>query len=243
MELLYANGVNRMRFSFWIKVGLALAVVLGLGVFQLVSPKTAAKLWSMIVGGDVEALIQFIRSFGAWAIVISLLIDVLVNATGFLPSIVISTANGILFGIVPGILISWLAECIGVTISFLLMRSLFRDEAQIVVNRSSMLKKVDELSGRNGFRVMLVARMVPYFPSGIITALGALSSISLRDYIFANLIGKFPSTALEVVIGYDIVNYQDNLGWLSAIAIFLISAYGVNAWIKNRKKRVARDDD
>ena len=54
----------------------------------------------------------------------------------------------------------------------------------------------------------LFARTLPYFPSGILTAVGAVSRISARDYIIANLIGKFPSTALEVVIGHDVVNFQ-----------------------------------
>lgn len=55
---------------------------------------------------------------------------------------------------------------------------------------------------------MLILRAMPYFPSGILTALGAVSRISLKDYALANLIGKFPSTALEVVIGHDVVNYK-----------------------------------
>ena len=58
---------------------------------------------------------------------------------------------------------------------------------------------------------MLILRAMPYFPSGILTALGAVSRISLKDYALANLIGKFPSTALEVVIGHDVVNYKNNL--------------------------------
>jgi uncharacterized membrane protein YdjX (TVP38/TMEM64 family) len=232
-----------MKFERWFKFGAVALLVVGVGAFRVVFPELAQLLWTLVVGGDVNALIEFLRSFGVWAMVISLVIDIIVNASGFLPSIVISTANGILFGLVPGILISWIAECIGVIISFLLMRALFRDEAKKLVDKSSMLKKVDELSGSDGFRVMLLARMVPYFPSGIITALGALSSISLKDYIFANLIGKFPSTALEVVIGYDIVNYRENSGWLFAIAILLASWYVINAWRKNKRKRRGQEDN
>ena len=63
------------------------------------------------------------------------------------------------------------------------------------------------------------ARALPYFPSGILTAIGALSKISVRDYIIANLIGKFPSTALEVVIGHDIVNFKQNSMRLTVLVI------------------------
>ena len=60
------------------------------------------------------------------AMVFSFLLDVLINALGFLPSIFVSTANGLLFGIVPGIILSWLAETTGVIISFILMRTILR---------------------------------------------------------------------------------------------------------------------
>ena len=85
--------------------------------------------------------------------------------------------------------------------------------------------KVDDFSGRNGFAVMLFARTLPYFPSGIITALGAISKIKPRDYIIANLIGKFPSTALEVAIGTDIVNFRENISRLGIIVIVAAIAY------------------
>ena len=46
-----------------------------------------------------------------------------------------------------------------------------------------------------------------------------LVKIKPRDYILANLIGKFPSTALEVAIGTDIVNFQENMGRLGIIVV------------------------
>ena len=42
---------------------------------------------------------------------------------------------------------------------------------------------------------------------------------SNRDYILANLIGEIPSTALEVAIGTDIVNFQENMGRLGIIVV------------------------
>ena len=42
-----------------------------------------------------------------------------INIVGFLPSIFISTANGLIFGLFWGTMISWLAETLGVmTVSY-----------------------------------------------------------------------------------------------------------------------------
>ena len=185
-------------------------------------------MFALAVSGDVDGLAEYFRSFGAWAIVISFVLDVLINAGSVFPSIFISTANGLIFGLPLGILISWLAETTGVVISFWLMRYLFRSTAEKMIAKSSMLMKIDDLSGRKGLQWMALARMLPYFPSGILTAIGAVSKISTRDYIIANLIGKFPSTALEVVIGHDIVNFQqhsERLAVLITVAILIFAAY------------------
>lgn len=175
----------------------------------------------LIVGGDVNALAEYLRSFGPWAIVISFLLDVFINAASIFPSIFLSTANGLIFGLPLGIVISWLAETVGVVISFLLMRYFFRGAAEKIISTSNSLTNIDEASGKNGLQWMAFARALPYFPSGILTAIGALSQISVRDYIIANLIGKFPSTALEVVIGHDIVNFEQNSMRLTILVIIV----------------------
>lgn len=203
---------------------LALAAVLT----WLFAGEEVKKMFALAVSGDVEALAAYFRSFGAWAMLISFLLDVLINAGSIFPSIFISTANGLIFGLPLGILISWLAETTGVVISFWLMRYLFRGAAEKMIAKSPMLMKIDDLSGRKGLQWMAAARMLPYFPSGILTAIGAVSKISTRDYIIANLIGKFPSTALEVVIGHDIVNFQqhsERLAVLVTVAILIFAAY------------------
>lgn len=202
---------------------------------HLIYPDFFPRMIHLTTSGDINTLVEFFRSFGIWAMFFSFWLDVLVNALGFLPSIFISTANGIVFGIVPGIIISWLAETVGVIISFLLMRTILRSSAEKIIAKSGSLKKIDEFSGKKGFQLMLIMRTIPYFPSGVLTALGALSSISLRDYALANLIGKFPSTALEVVVGHDIVLFEENLLRLTLIVIGATAVYGF-FWYYQRKK-------
>ena len=178
-----------------------------------------SKTFKLAISGNVNGLVEYLRSFGPWAVVISFILDVLINAGSVFPSIFLSTANGLIFGLPLGITISWLAETTGVVISFFLMRFFFRNTAEKLIEKSNSLKHIDEASGKHGLEWMAFARALPYFPSGILTAVGAVSSISARDYIIANLIGKFPSTALEVVIGHDVVNFQENSQRLTILII------------------------
>ncbi len=231
--------MNDKKKERYIQLGLVGALV-ALGVLvHILVPGFYDDMWELVVSGDVNRMAEVLQSYGPWAMVISFVLDVLINALGFLPSIFFSTANGLLFGVVPGIIISWLAETVGVVLSFMIMRYILRDTAHKVIEKSEFLLKVDDFSGKNGLAVMLFARTIPYFPSGVITALGAISQISLRDYIIANLIGKFPSTALEVIVGHDAVLLQDNLGRLTVVIVAATVVYfllwkGYQRWVKGR---------
>lgn len=190
-----------------------------------------SKTFKLAISGNVNGLVEYLRSFGPWAVVISFILDVLINAGSVFPSIFLSTANGLIFGLPLGITISWLAETTGVVISFFLMRFFFRNTAEKLIEKSNSLKHIDEASGKHGLEWMAFARALPYFPSGILTAVGAVSSISARDYIIANLIGKFPSTALEVVIGHDVVNFQENSQRLTILVIVVgLIFFGYKKW-------------
>ena len=204
------------------KIVVAVLLVALFGLIHFFAQDFFTNTFKLAVSGNVNGLVEYLRSFGPWAMVVSFFLDVLINAGSIFPSIFLSTANGLIFGLPLGILISWLAETVGVVISFLLMRFFFRSTAEKLIAKSNSLKHIDEASSKHGLEWMAFARALPYFPSGILTAVGAVSSISVRDYIIANLIGKFPSTALEVVIGHDLVNYKEHSERLAVLVIIVV---------------------
>ena len=120
------------------------------------------------------------------------------------------------------------------------MRTILRDSAEKVIRKSPYLSKLDEFSGKKGFQMMLIARTIPYFPSGILTALGAVSRISVKDYMLSNLIGKFPSTALEVVIGHDAVLFHEHMERLTCVVVLATIVYAA-IWYVQRKRSTKTD--
>ena len=210
-----------------LKVGAALAIVLLFVIIHLIAPEFLPELFALLASGDIPATVEYIRSFGEGAIVFAFLLTLFTNALGFPPAVIFSTANVILFGIVPGLILSCVAETVGVTIAFVLMRFYFREAAEKAIAKSPFLAKVDQYSGRKGFIIMLIGRMVPYLPSAVMNAVGALSSIRFRDYVFASLVGKFPSTGIEAIIGHDLIMQQeDNTRLIIVVICAGILIYG-----------------
>lgn len=74
-------------------------LVLSLGAIHLIAPDFYPTILRMIREQDLEGLIAYLQSFGVWAVFVSFFIDVVINIVGFLPSIFISTANGLIFGL------------------------------------------------------------------------------------------------------------------------------------------------
>ena len=75
-----------------------------------------------------------------------------------------------------------------------------------------------------------------YFPSAFLNAIGALSAISLKDYVIASLIGKFPSTGIEAIIGHDTITQQEDPTRLIVVVIFAVLLI-VGAWVYEKRAR------
>ncbi len=222
-----------------LKIGAALAIVLLFVIIHLIAPGFLPELFTLLASGDIPATVEYIRSFGEWAVVFAFLLTLFTNALGFPPAVIFSTANVILFGIIPGIILSCVAETVGVTIAFVLMRFYFREAAEKAIAKSPFLAKVDQYSGSKGFFIMLIGRMVPYLPSAVMNAVGALSSIRFRDYVLASLVGKFPSTGIEAIIGHDIIMQQEN----NTRLIIVIIAAGILIYAAIRyEKHLMREE-
>lgn len=205
-----------------VKIAAALLIVLLFVVIHIIAPEFLPEVFKLLKSGDIKDTAEYIKSYGELAVVFSFLLTLFVNALGFPPAIIFSTANTLIFGIFWGIVISVAAETVGVTISFLLLRFFFRDTAQKLIKKSKFLSSVDKYSSKKGFVVMLIARMVPYIPSGVLNAVGALSSLSLRDYVLSAFIGKFPSTGIEAIIGHDAITQQEDSTRMIVVIILAI---------------------
>ena len=217
-----------------VKTVAALLIVALFGAIHLIAPEFLPEVVDLLSRGDIVETANYIQSYGSLAVVFSFLLTLFVNAIGFPPAIIFSTANTLIFGIVPGIILSVIAETVGVTISFQLLRFFFRDSAKKIIKKSKRLSSIDKYSSDKGFRVMLIARMVPYVPSGILNAAGALSSMTLWDYFLASLVGKFPSTGIEAIIGHDAILQEEDFTRIIVVVIFAIVLIAC-AWYYQKK--------
>lgn len=217
-----------------VKIVAALLIVLLFVVVHVIAPEFLPEIFELLRHGDIRETAEYIKGYGEMAVVFSFLLTLFVNALGFPPAIIFSTANTLIFGIFWGIVISVAAETVGVTISFLLLRFFFRDAAEKLISKSKFLSSIDKYSSEKGFIVMLIARMVPYVPSGVLNAVGALSSLNLREYFIASLVGKFPSTGIEAIIGHDTILQQEDHTRIIVVVILAVALILGALWYERK---------
>lgn len=215
-----------------IKVIALIAIIALFAAIELIVPGFYSTIISLARAHNMHGIIAYISSFGYQAMAISILIIIVTNITG-LPSIQILIASGIIFGLVPGIIICWIGEFLGNVTGFFVIRLLFRGKAHTLIAKNKTLEKIDSYSN---FKEMLIARLIPFSPNVLITTLGALSHLSFRDHALATFIGKLPSVALEVWLGRDLLRLAAGGHW-KMLATLAIVAAALAFYVYKRKSR------
>lgn len=209
---------KRTVYDILVKTAVIVVIAVIFISIHWVIPDFYSTLWHLTWRGDVDGLSAYVSSFGYGAWAISVFMIALCNVTG-LPSIPFLTVNGVIFGLGPGLIVSWLGEVIGVELSFLIMRTIFHESTQQFIERRGLTAKVKSYST---LRNMIMLRSIPYSPNVVITAIAAVSAVTMRHHFIATIIGKVPSVGIEVWLGHDLLNFAEHGARFCVLAIVTI---------------------
>lgn len=169
---------------------------------------------------QLEDTAEWLRGFGLWAVFISLAINIVISLFGVVPSLFLSGANAVVFGLVPGFGISLTGEVLGAIVSFWLYRWGYKRWKKQETDWK-WVGRLNEVSRLRRNMILLVSRITPFLPSGVITFAAAASRVAFGDFILVTAVGKAPSIAMETLIGNDLIYIQGNWPRL-AITLLLV---------------------
>jgi uncharacterized membrane protein YdjX (TVP38/TMEM64 family) len=165
-------------------------------------------LIAAVVGGlfyfDAQSyvlrLFDWLDGLGAWAPPLFILIDMLV-VVFVLPGIIFTLGAGFLFGVVKGSLYVVIGTTLGATAAFITAKHFFGERASMFLLSHPKLKIVDEEFRHEGWKIILLTRLVPFFPFKLSNYFFGVAQFSLRDFFFGSLFGIMPITIFNVYIG------------------------------------------
>lgn len=158
-----------------------------------------------------DALVELFHSYIRIAIVLSILLNIVINVLGFIPSIFLTAANLTVFGLWGGIAISFVGEVLGTTIAFFLYRKGFRTLKNKKGFSHVKIQKLLNTKGIEAFLLIVALRILPFMPSGLVTFVASIGVVNFPTFFFASMIGKIPAILIEGFSVYQVV--QMELEW------------------------------
>lgn len=129
--------------------------------------------------------------------------------------------SGFLFGMIPGFIYTMIAGILGAVISFLFMRYLF---AEFVEQRyGAQLKQFSVAIKEQGYRYLLLVRLIPVVPFFLVNMVAACLPISARTFTITTAIGIIPICAIYSYAGQELSHIKslNDIFTVRVIAIFV----------------------
>lgn len=173
-----------------------------------------------------EAFQELIRGWGAWGVAGSIGLMVLHSFVPF-PAEFLAIANGMVFGLFWGTLITWSGALLGAWAAFGLARALGRPFVSRMVPGHHW-QRIEGWSGSHGWSALLAARLVPVIAFNLINYAAGLVNVSWWTFTWTTALGILPLTLLMVLLGEQ-MTAMPVWAWL----LFALAAIGL-WWLLHR---------
>ena len=148
---------------------------------------------------DISSVERFTNSLGIWAPIGHVVLFAL-GTVLFAPGSAFGLAGGALFGPVAGTLLNLTGAILGATASFLVARYLAADSVR--ARTGVRLERVISGVEAEGWRFVVLARLVPLVPFNLLNYALGLTRIPLLHYVLASLFAMAPGTVAFAWIGH-----------------------------------------
>lgn len=150
-----------------------------------------------------------------------------------LPLSVFIALNTHTFGLLPGIVMSWVSTCIGCYISYLIFYYVSNNIIYKYLSkktRNKIDKAVDKFQNISLANLTVIITL-PFTPAFLINILAGVSGMSKKKYIVALLIGKIFMVSFWGYIGKSFVESMTDISAIIVMSIMIIIAYALSKLI------------
>ena len=212
-------------------IGLALVAIVVVarltGLSEYISLDSLGRLRDWIDGFGVAAPLVFIAIYA-------------VATVAFLPGTPLSLLAGLVFGPVFGTLWAVIGATIGATLAFLVGRYAARGLVEGWTLDNERLKKLDEGVERQGWRMLLVTRLVPLFPFNLQNYAYGVTRIGLGTYVLLTSVCIVPGAAVYTFAGGSLASARQDptktFVYLGVAAVFFVAVSLIPGWLRKRDR-------
>ena len=155
---------------------------------------------AVLGSANVDAVIEYIRSFGSYAMAFSFFLMVFSSLIAPLPAFMITLSNAAIFGWWQGAILSWSSAMVGSALCFLLSRGLGRDVVEKFAGKGA-LAGVEGYFKKYGTKTILVCRLLPFVSFDAVSYFAGLTPLKFWPFFIATGLGQTPATIVYSYVG------------------------------------------
>jgi uncharacterized membrane protein YdjX (TVP38/TMEM64 family) len=205
-------------------IGIGILVAWWLGAFEYISRE------------NIDNLKAWFESLGWIAPVVFILLWI-AACVFFLPGLPVTLVGAAVFGPVWGTVYSLIGATLGATAAFLVGRYGARGMVEGLVQKNQVLRKIDAGVERQGWRMLMITRLVPIFPFNAQNYVYGLTKIRLLTYFLLTLVFMAPGTAMFNFAGGKLLRGEfdmSTLYYLAGAAVLFVFLSLIPGWIKKK---------
>lgn len=206
-------------------------LALGLGVPQ-VRVTLERGLW-LLATGQLAQFQRYLHALGPWAPLISVVLMVLEALAVPVPVTLMMVANGLVFGIWGGGLVSIAGALAGALAAYAIGRWIGRTLIERIVPASS-LQWADRLMGKYGKWAIVVERWIPGVPGDPVSYAAGVTCVPPGLFVALTLVGVVPAALTTALFGSAIAGDVPPIFWLSGLLLALVA---IVAWRRVRRRQ------
>lgn len=184
-----------------------------------------------IVNHFVNYLTTLLQHGGFFFGILLILLESIIPA---LPLAFFITLNINAFGLVIGILISWLSTCLGCYLSYLLFRFLSNKFIEKYLQRKKKIKKLIKRMKKIEFSNLVIILALPFTPAFAINIAAGIVGVSKKKYLISLLIGKLFMVIFWGCVGKSLIESVTDISTLMIIAIFILLAFFISKLVSKK---------
>ena len=182
----------------------------------------------------IAGFVDIIRSWGAWGAAASIALMIIHSFVPF-PAELVACANGMVYGLYLGTLITWTGAMLGASMAFALARRFGRPLVETVIARRNW-RHLDDWTEQHGWKPLLISRFIPLIAFNLINYAAGLSRVGWWPFVWTTGIGILPLTVVMVALGDNVHTF----GWKSWLVLALFAGliwFGLRRFRQSRQGR------
>lgn len=185
-----------------------------------------------LINNLVEYFTKLLQDGG---LIFGILLILLESVIPALPLGVFVALNINAYGIILGIIVSWLSTCLGCYLSFLLF-SLFSNRFLNRMEHKKKLKKIIAKMRTINFSNLVVLIALPFTPAFAINIAAGLVGLDKRKFLVALVTGKIFMISFWGLVGKSLIESLTDISSLIIAAVLIIIAYFLSKLISKKMK-------